>query len=100
PEMELETFYGQLTHIYHVHVPTAFPALDLNEPTSFIFAAIRECKLKTDDAQLDGLDIHFYSKHGQLNVMDVKTAQALVGRVPSASNEWAIVDRSAALVQA
>ncbi|KAJ7161525.1 hypothetical protein C8R46DRAFT_1222629 [Mycena filopes] len=65
PEFELNTFYGQLTHIYRVHFPAACPALSINIPTTFIFAAIRACVLKPDDPDLRGLDVHYIERQEQ-----------------------------------
>jgi hypothetical protein len=96
-KFELKTFYGQLTHIYHVHFPVACPALTTNEPTTYILAAIRSCVLKPDDRELAGLDIHFYSAEGLLDVIDITTVQSLVGRVKAAGNDRAIIDRSRVL---
>ncbi|KAJ7086220.1 hypothetical protein C8R44DRAFT_650946 [Mycena epipterygia] len=99
-EYELQTFYGQLTHIYRVHFSSPCPSLGIDEPTTYILAAIRACTLKPDDHQLRGLDIHFYSGYGHLDVIDIISLQALVGRVPEGNNEWAIVDRSGVLARA
>ncbi|KAF7358560.1 hypothetical protein MSAN_01194200 [Mycena sanguinolenta] len=96
---ELETFYGQLTHIYRVHLPDACPSLHTEGPTTYILAAIRSCTLKPDDKELAGLDIHFYSLHGGLDVIDITTVQSLVGRVKR-TDAWAIIDRSGALARA
>ncbi|KAF7336408.1 hypothetical protein MSAN_02294800 [Mycena sanguinolenta] len=96
---KLETFYGQLTHIYRVHLPDACPSLHTEGPTTYILAAIRSCTLKPDDKELAGLDIHFYSSHGSLDVVDITTVQSLVGRVKR-TDTWAIIDRSGALARA
>ncbi|KAJ7273803.1 hypothetical protein C8J57DRAFT_1063113, partial [Mycena rebaudengoi] len=49
-KFELQTFYGQLTRIYRVHFPTAVeeigtkgPTTSIYRPTTFIFAATRNC---------------------------------------------------------
>ncbi|KAJ7697806.1 hypothetical protein B0H17DRAFT_1262018, partial [Mycena rosella] len=100
PEFELQTFYGQLTHLYRVHFPEACALLNTEEPTTYILAAIRACVLDADDAQLRGLDIHFYSGTGGLDVIDITSVQALVGRVPDRGDGWAIIDRSGVLARA
>jgi hypothetical protein len=74
--------------------------LNVAEPTTYIFGAVRACNLKPADAQLRGLDIHFYSGYGHLDVIDITSLQALVGRVPIAANDWAVIDRSGVLAQA
>ncbi|KAJ7666787.1 hypothetical protein DFH06DRAFT_984464 [Mycena polygramma] len=100
PEFEVQTFYGQLTHIYRVHFPAASPPLKIKKPTTFILAAIRDCVLRPDDPQLSELDIHFYSRVGALNVIDIVSTQSLVGRVPIGEGDWAIIDRSGNLARA
>ncbi|KAJ7780645.1 hypothetical protein DFH07DRAFT_729285 [Mycena maculata] len=99
-EFELQTFYGQLTHIYRVHFPNPCKPLKIQQPTTYIFAAVRACVLDPDDAQLRGLDIHFYSRHGHLDVIDITSLQALVGRVQDTGDRWAIIDRSGVLARA
>ncbi|KAJ7192610.1 hypothetical protein B0H12DRAFT_1002089, partial [Mycena haematopus] len=89
----LDTFYGQLTHIYRVHLPAACPSLQTKKPTTYILAAIRSCILQAADKEMEGLDIHFYSSQGSLDVVDITTVQSLVGRVRH-GKMWAIVDRS------
>ncbi|KAJ7110208.1 hypothetical protein C8R43DRAFT_904512 [Mycena crocata] len=102
PEFELQTFYGQLTHIYKIHFPTACTLLKLQEPTTFILAAIRACVLDAPETQPPGLDIHFYSHHGHLDVIDITSLQVLVGRlrVRDSGEDWAIIDRSGVLARA
>ncbi|KAJ7474677.1 hypothetical protein B0H11DRAFT_1728327, partial [Mycena galericulata] len=48
----------------------------------------------------NGLDVHFYSRAGALDIIDITTVQALVGRVKDVSNSWAIIDRSGVLARA
>ncbi|KAJ7734610.1 hypothetical protein B0H16DRAFT_1327514 [Mycena metata] len=99
PDFELQTFYGQLTHIYRIHFPDPCPQLRTDRPTTYILAAIRTCVLTDDDVDLEGLDIHFYTRPGALDVIDVTSVQALIGRVKE-TNGWAIIDRSGALARA
>lgn len=99
-DFELETFYGQLTHIYRVHFPAACPGMQIDAGTTYIFAAIRCCVLQPDDRDLAGLDIHFYSHTGALDVIDITSVQSLIGRVKNTTEEWAIIDRSGALARA
>jgi hypothetical protein len=100
PKFELQTFYGQLTHIYRVHFSAAVPALQIDEPTTFILAAIRTCVMEPDDHLLKGIDTHFYSRHGALDVIDITSVQSLVGRVQDTGGNWAIIDRSGGLARA
>jgi hypothetical protein len=99
PEYELQTFYGQLQHIYTIQFKEPCPALGLNEPSTVLLAAIRTCTLDTPDAQLQGLDIHFYSTEGGLHVIDITSLQCLIGRIKD-RNRWAIIDRSGSLARA
>lgn len=100
PKFVLKTFYGQLTHIYRVHFPQECKAMGITGPTTYILAAIRNCVLSDDDPLLRHLDIHFYSRHGGLDVIDITSVQCLVGRVQDLSDEWAIIDRSGSLARA
>ncbi|KAJ7442912.1 hypothetical protein B0H11DRAFT_1932110 [Mycena galericulata] len=52
-QYELRTFYGQLTHIYHVHFPAACPDLEIDQPTTYILAAIRSLVGRVQDASGD-----------------------------------------------
>ncbi|KAJ7342463.1 hypothetical protein DFH08DRAFT_782878 [Mycena albidolilacea] len=99
-DFQLETFYGQLEHIYRIHLSDACRALDTDGATTYILAAIRTCVLEPEDRDLAGLDVHFYSRAGALDVIDITTVQSLVGRVKDVSNEWAIIDRSGVLARA
>ncbi|KAJ7752315.1 hypothetical protein B0H16DRAFT_1546550 [Mycena metata] len=100
PEFELKTHYGQLTHIYRVHFPQKCKAMRIEDGTTYILAAIRNYVLSEDDPQLRGLDIHFYSRRGGLDVIDMTSVQCLVGRVQDLSDDWAIIDRSGGLARA
>ncbi|KAJ7655446.1 hypothetical protein B0H17DRAFT_941344 [Mycena rosella] len=101
PKFELQTFYGQLTHIYRVYFPEPEPELGIDSPTTYILAAIRTCLLAPADPQLLDLDIHLYSKCGALDVIDITSIQSLVGRVKTGmGGEWAIIDRSGSLARA
>ena len=102
PVFEAETFYGQLQHIYVVRFSELCQD-ECVEPKKPIFlAAIHNCKLTTDDPQLVKLDIHLYTQMGTLDIIDITSVQALVGRVKSqvSGGAWAIIDRSGALARA
>lgn len=96
----LETFYGQLEHVYVVRFVNPCPALRIFSPTTIIMAQIKSCKLT--DTQIPGLDIHFYHGMGSTDVIDVTSLQCVVGRVPHGGNgnRWAIIDRSGSLARA
>lgn len=100
PVFELKTFYGQLEHIVLVKFLDACPPLKINAPTTIILAAIRTCNLDNDNEADKWLDIHYYSSLGALHVIDITSVQALVGRIKSSGNQWAIVDRSGSLARA
>ncbi|KAJ7177283.1 hypothetical protein C8R43DRAFT_872399 [Mycena crocata] len=99
-KLQLQTFYGQLTHIYRVHFSEPCAILEIDRPTTYILAAIRCCTLEPADRELHGLDIHFYSKQGSLDVTDITAVQSLVGRVQDVQHKWAIIDRSGSLARA
>ncbi|KAG5634145.1 hypothetical protein H0H81_003173 [Sphagnurus paluster] len=104
PKFELQTFYGQLQHLFVVKIPdsAAREALRLPpEQDTFIFAGIRTCVIDANDTKLNSLDIHFYSRMGSLDVVDITSVQCLVGRVKDREpHTWGIIDRSGGLVRA
>lgn len=71
----------------------------MDGPTTIILAAIRTCKLDNSQSDLDGLDIHHYSKYGALHFLGIKNVQCLVRRIQD-DNGWAIVDWSGSLARA
>ena len=96
-----QTLYGELQHIYVVRFTTACPQLGMHEPTTLIFGGIQSCKLTNDDSELTSLDIHFYSREGNFDVVDIMSIQTLVGRADGGLNgTWAIFDRSGSLARA
>lgn len=104
-DFQLDTFYGQIEHLYLIEVPAVayadFGITNTLEAT-IIFAAVRTCELVDDEIDgdlLKDLDFHFYSKHGALHVIDVTSIQCLVGRVKDGKG-WAIIDRSGSLARA
>lgn len=100
-ELKLETGYGQLTHIFLIRFPTASLYLETTGPETVILAGIRSCKLEKDAPELNGLDIHFYSRFGALDFVDIMNVQALVGRADGGlGGSWAIFDRSGDLARA
>lgn len=100
-ELMKETAYGQLTHIFVVKFTAESSYLGIAEPETVIFAAIRTCKLEADDPQLKGLDVHFYSQLGGLDLVDIVNLQALVARCDGGlASAWAIFDRSGDLARA
>lgn len=99
PEFHQVTRYGQLQRLFRIQFETPCPALGLNETETILLAAIRSCKLDPEDALLKHLDIHFYSATGELDIVDLKCVECLVGRVPLGTSSWAVFDRSGDLVR-
>jgi hypothetical protein len=102
PVYEPQTFYGQLQHIYVVKFSDTCSEARVEPEKPIFLVAIRNCKLETDDTELAKLDIHFYTHTGTLDVVDITSVQALVGRVKMQVGRggWAIIDRSGALARA
>lgn len=63
-----------------------------------VFAAVRACDL-IETPRANGLDIHYYDKEGQLDIVDLTTIQCVVGRVRD-RNRWTLIDRSGQLARA
>ena len=101
PDYIEKTSYGELEHIYSVKISdaTALSTLSLKQDV-VVFAAIRTCVLDPIPSDLEPLDIHFYSKMGSLDIVDITTVQCLVGRVKDRGNTWALIDRSGSLEHA
>jgi len=99
PAYELQTFYGQLQHIYAIRFTLECRDIGLENDTVIILAAIKTCTLDEPDSQLRNLDIRFYSAEGAVHVIDITSVQCLVGRIRD-RNRWAIVDRSGSLARA
>ncbi|KAI0675161.1 hypothetical protein C8Q78DRAFT_1010786 [Trametes maxima] len=99
---ELQTFYGRLEYIIMLQFDsaTALEALGLDRPTTVLLAAIKPCAITHSHPRLD---IHYFTQHGALSLVDLACVQCVVGRVPSLENGtkgWGIVDRSGALAHA
>lgn len=75
-------------------LPTT-PDLALAEPTTLILAAIHTCDIEAHNS----LDMHYYSKFGRTEVVDITSVQCVVGRVKS-RNRWAILDRTGGMARA
>jgi len=96
PEYEMKTFYGQLQHIFVISLPSD-AGLHISEPTVHILASIKTCKVECSNA---ALDIHYYSKLGGLDILDIMCIQCVVSHISCANNSWAIIDRSGDLARA
>lgn len=96
-----ETAYGQLTHIFLIKFPAASSYLGTTGPDTVILAGIWSCKLEKDAPELKNLDVHFYSRLGALEFVDIMNLQALVGRADGGlGGTWAIFDCSGDLARA
>src|ERR1700727_1336440 len=75
PDFKLTTFFGQLQHIFLVHVP-ATRALRVTKNTVVLLAAIQNCNILTNN----DLDMHYYRDLGHLDVVDMTCLQCLVAQ--------------------
>ncbi|KAI0369836.1 hypothetical protein BV20DRAFT_1036311 [Pilatotrama ljubarskyi] len=95
--LEKKTFYGQLRQILVINlgpVPSASPPQ--SEPSTLVLGVIRRCIIESDHR---ALDIHYYRRHGALEIVDITTIQCLVGRVQDRGH-YGVIDRSGALARA
>lgn len=97
--LELRTFYGQLQHIIVVCLAQS-RSLGIKQSETIILTAIQVCVEPT--AALNGLDLHYYSKMGRVEVVDLTCVQCVVGRVkdPDTNSGWVVIDRSGSLARA
>lgn len=92
-ELEWKRLFGRLLYIFLIRLPTA-PLLGLEQNTTVAFAAIHKCDVKLKDPDLN---IHYYKTMSNVDIVDITTVKALVGRV-GWDSWWAIIDRGAGLV--
>lgn len=97
---EQQTFYGELQRIFAIELD-AIPSVN-QEPQTLILGVIRTCIMTGKHATLD---IHYYSKDGPLEVVDITAVACVVGRIKdigstAGTTRWAIIDRSGALLRA
>jgi hypothetical protein len=91
-----KTFFGQLEHIFVLQVEAQHLGLKASETVAF--AVIRQIEVEAVDQRLD---IHYYTKTGPLDVVDLNTVKCIVGRVPSAHlRQTGVIDRSGNLARA
>lgn len=86
-----QAFHGRLDHIIVADL-NAIPSVG-QSACRLIFGIVRSCIVERSHGSLD---IHYYSKEGALEVVDITTIQCLIGRVLDRS-VWATVDRSGSL---
>ncbi|KAF5364426.1 hypothetical protein D9758_010711 [Tetrapyrgos nigripes] len=100
-KLVLQDFYGQLERIIVVRFTeqAAYQALKLTSGEEICLAAIRTCKLDKKQPLRDiGMDMHFYSGFGALDVIGIESIQSLMGRVRDRNKAgWALLDRSGTL---
>jgi len=98
-ELQLCTFYGQLQHIVVIHLAKSH-CLGIKTSETVFLAVVQTCLEPTVD--LNGLDLHYYSKMGRVEVVDMNCVQCVVGRVkdPDSKNGWVVIDRSGSLARA
>ncbi|KAI8998957.1 hypothetical protein BD414DRAFT_407127 [Trametes punicea] len=93
--LEGRTFFGQLQHI--ISFPFLSRPADLSAaPDNLLLGVIQQCVIEERN---EDLDIHYYSKMGGVEVVDLTTIQCLVGRIRD-RHRWAIIDRSGSLSRA
>ena len=93
PKLKLQTFYGQLKHLYLINFTCSNTQMDPQQPT--ILTAIQNCKIQDQGpTKLKGLNIHLYNMTGSLNLVNITSVQALVGHVKYVvdGGGWAIID--------
>jgi hypothetical protein len=92
----LDEAYGRLDGIYSFQLPQS-SALGLSKPQTFVYAVIRSLRL--DRAPDLGIDLHYYSQEGALEVIDINYVQCLVGRINLGAKCSSIIDRSGSLAR-
>jgi hypothetical protein len=97
PKYVLETFFGQLQHLFCIRF-AACPDLGMEAGATVLLAAIKTCVI-LEGVYPTGLDMHAYSRLGALHFVDLKNVQCLVGRIHD-RGQWTIIDRSGSLARA
>ncbi|KAI0671051.1 hypothetical protein C8Q78DRAFT_973583 [Trametes maxima] len=97
---EMRTFYGQLQHILVIELDQTaasnVPGFTAAGPFTFLLAVVQQCVIEEDN---EDLDIHYYTRLGALEAVDISTIQCLVGRIRD-RGRWAVIDRSGTLSRA
>ena len=93
-----ETFFGQLEHVIVLDLTGSLPGIpaDSSSPGSFLLGIVRTCSIQESN---DELDIHYYTRLGAQQVVDMTTIQCVIGRIHD-RNRWAVIDRSGGLSRA
>jgi hypothetical protein len=93
--LQWREYFGQLLYVFWIKLP-ATPPLGQIKTTTIVFAAIHKCDIVFDDPDLP--HIHYYQQRTHVDIVDITTVKALVGRVPW-DGWWAIIDRGAGLAE-
>jgi hypothetical protein len=96
-DLEERTFFGRLEGIISFELP-ALPTLGTNSMETFVLAAVRTCKIISNQARLP-VNVMLYSQMGNLDLMDLTTVQCAVGHA-HVDSMWAIIDRTGSLNRA
>lgn len=70
--------------------------LGLSAPEYIVFLHIHQCQVLPDSNV--GLDLAYYHTLGRHDMVDLTTAQCVIGRV-NTRNDWAIIDRTGSLAR-
>lgn len=80
--------FGQLEHIFVVHLPHS-EDLNLVKDTTVLLVAIRNCEIECRNA----LGMPYYKNPQRLDVVGIECMQCLVGQVKDVNGKrWAILD--------
>jgi hypothetical protein len=92
-DLVIQKFFGRLERVFSFSLP---PTLRLPRDMSphVVFLAIRTCEDLPSPAV--SVDITYYRNLTSLDILDLTTAQCVIGRVEVAGR-WAIIDRTGSL---
>ncbi|KAH9847274.1 hypothetical protein C2E23DRAFT_742220 [Lenzites betulinus] len=93
--LQPKTLYGQLQRIFEIQLSPLSPQ-DAAAPSPIILAAIHVCDIQRSN---NNLDIHYYTRMGRVDYVDITTIQCVVGRIKD-RGQFAIIDRSGTLSRA
>ncbi|KAF9042467.1 hypothetical protein BJ165DRAFT_1349583, partial [Panaeolus papilionaceus] len=88
PKFVPDEYFGQLKCTFAIVIPCS-KQLGVKTPTAVVLALMQELKVYL---RTNGL--HYYKKRGGEELVDMNTVKCVIGRVPCANGEWAVVDRS------
>ncbi|KAF9034764.1 hypothetical protein BJ165DRAFT_1330392, partial [Panaeolus papilionaceus] len=88
PKFVPEEYFGQLKHTFAIVIPRS-KRLGVKTPTTVVLALMQELKVYL---RTNGL--YYYKKRGSEELVDMNTVKCVIGRIPCAKGEWAIIDRS------